>query len=79
MFMAVELRHLIHPKCLRVSVTPAVFIPSYSNLIRYDCSHIEHVPEPYILCIFDNILRIVELRHYYVYTTFRVPTLFIYV
>ena len=32
---------------------------------------------PYILCTFDNIFGIVELRHYYVYTTFGVLTLFI--
>ena len=32
---------------------------------------------PYILCTFDNIFVIVELRHYYVYTTFGVLTLFI--
>ena len=42
----------------------------------YDCSHIEHCA-PYILCTFDNIFGIVELRHYYVYTTFGVLTLLI--
>ena len=26
-----------------LSVTSAVFIPSYSYFVRYDCSHIEHV------------------------------------
>ena len=30
---------------------------------------------PFILCTFDNIFGIVELRHYYVYTTFGVLTL----
>ena len=33
----------------------------------------------YIVCTFDNIFGIVELMHYYVYTTFGVLTLFIYV
>ena len=26
-----------------LSVTPVVFISSYSNFVFYDCSHIEHV------------------------------------
>ena len=42
----------------------------------YDCSHIE-MCAPYILCTFDDIFGIVELRQYYVYTTFGVLTLFI--
>ena len=41
-------------------VTPAVFIPSYSNFIYYDFSHIEHVCT-YILCTFDNILGFLNL------------------
>ena len=32
---------------------------------------------PYILYTFDDIFGIVELRHYYIYTTFGVLTLFI--
>ena len=32
---------------------------------------------PYILFTFDNILGIVEFRHYYVYTTFGMLTLFV--
>ena len=38
------------------------------------CSHIEDAP-PIILCTFDNLFGSVELRHYYVYTTFGVLTL----
>ena len=58
-------------------MTPAVFVPSYSNLTCYDCSHIEHVCTLYFVCTSDNIFGIVELRHYYVYTNFGVFTLFI--
>ena len=36
-----------------LSVTPAVFVPSYSNFVHYDCSHIEHVH--LYFCTFDNI------------------------
>ena len=47
-FMAVGLGHFIHPKCLigdlfMYSENPAVVIPSCTNFVRYDCSHIEHV------------------------------------
>ena len=47
-------------------------MPSYSNFVCYDYSHIEHVHP--IFCAFDNIFRSVELRHYNVYTLFGVPT-----
>ena len=41
------------------SVTPAVFVPSYSNFVHYDCSHIEHVHPIFCsllimyLCVFN--------------------------
>ena len=54
-----------------LSMTPAVFIPSFSNSVGYDCSLIDHVHP-----IFCAILRSVELRHYYAYTTFGVLTLY---
>ena len=40
-------------------------------------SHTLNMYAPYILCTFDNIFGIVELSHFYVYTTFAVLTLFI--
>ena len=40
-------------------------------------AHTLNMCEPYIFCTFDNIFGIVERRHYYVYTTFGVLTLFI--
>ena len=40
-------------------------------------AHTLNMCAPYILRTFDNIFGIVELRHYYVYTTFGVLTLFI--
>ena len=40
-------------------------------------AHTLNMCAPYISCIFDNIFGIVELRHYYVYTTVGVLTLFI--
>ena len=39
--------------------------------------HTLNMCAPYILCTFDNIFGIVEHRHYNVYTTFGVLTLFI--
>ena len=45
------------------------------KLIRYDFSHIGYVCSLYVLCTFDNMFGIVELRYYYVYTTFGVLTL----
>ena len=54
------------------SVTQAVFIPSYSNFMRYDCSHIEHVCTLYFVHIEKYLFR-----HYNVYTTFGMLTLFI--
>ena len=41
-------------------------------------AHSLNMCAPYILCTFDNNFGIVELRHFYVYTTFGVLTLFIY-
>ena len=46
-FMAVELKHFFHPKCLEgvwfvKSVTQADFI-LYIHTLYYDCSYIEHV------------------------------------
>ena len=40
-------------------------------------AHTLNMCAPYILCTFDNIFGIVELRHYYVYTTFGMLTLFV--
>ena len=40
-------------------------------------AHTVNMCAPCILCTLDNIFGIVELRHYYVYTTFGVLTLFI--
>ena len=40
-------------------------------------AHTLNMCAPYILCTFDNIFGIIELRHYYVYTTFGVLTSFI--
>ena len=42
----------------------------------YDCSHIEHVCALYFVHIWWYF-GIVELRHFYIYTTFGVLTLFI--
>ena len=42
-------------------------------------AHTLNMCTPYILCTFDNIFGIVELRHYNGYTTFGVLTLFIFV
>ena len=79
-FRSVELRYFIHPKCLGVS--------GLCNLRLQQCSflHIQTLYvmiartlstcAPYILCTLDNIFGIVELGHYYVYTTFGVLTLF---
>ena len=58
-FKAVE--HCFHLKCLGgvcfvLSVAQVVFIPLYT----------------YILCTFDYIFWSIELRHFYVYTTFGV-------
>ena len=51
-------------------MTPVVFIPiTFAHTLNMCASH--------ILCTFDYIFGIVELRHYYVYTTFGVLTLFI--
>ena len=43
-----------------LSVTPAVFIPSYSNFIHYDCSHIEHVHPVFCahLIVFLGVLNL---------------------
>ena len=50
-----------------VILTQIVFIPLYSNFIRYDCSHIEDVH--LLLCIhLINIFTFimgVELRHFF--------------
>ena len=40
-------------------------------------AHTLNMCAPYILCTFDNIVEIVELRQYYVYTTFGALTFFI--
>ena len=40
-------------------------------------AHTLNMCAPYILCTFDNIFGIVELRRYYVYTTLGVLTLLI--
>ena len=58
-FWSVELRYFIHPKRLGdvwfvLSTTPAVFIPSFSNSVGYDCSLIDHV-HPIFCVYFDNI------------------------
>ena len=51
-------------------MTLAVFITSYSNFIRYDCSHIEHVA-PYYLCTFDNILELyILLRLHHLWSAY---------
>ena len=42
------------------SETPAVFIPSYSNFVLYDCSYIEHVNPIFCahLIIFLGVLNL---------------------
>ena len=64
-FRCVRLRYFIHLKCLGVvwcvlSVTPAVFIPSYSNFVLNDCSQIEHVDPMFFahLIIFLGVLNL---------------------
>ena len=55
-------------------MTPAVFFPSYSKFVCYDCLHIKHVPS--IFCAHLIIFFwSVELGHYYVYATFGILTL----
>ena len=43
-----------------LSETPAVFILLYSNFVRYDCSHIEHVHPIFCahLIIFVGVLNL---------------------
>ena len=42
-------------------MTPAVFILSYSNLIRYDCSHIVHVCTLYFVHILIIVWGLLNL------------------
>ena len=42
-------------------MTPAVFILSYSNLIRYDCSHIVHVCPLYFVHILIIVWGLLNL------------------
>ena len=46
-----------------LSVTPAVFIPSYSNFICYDCSNIEYVHPIFCahLIIFLGVLNVEDI------------------
>ena len=56
------------------SKTPAFFIPSYSNFVRYNYSQIEHV-RPIFCAHLIIFLGVLTLKHYHIYTTFGELTL----